>query len=297
MAKALFEAVEAQDAERVRQWIARGGCPPSGFTDLWRDRGRGTNVDVHEEGYNGTPLFLAAAKKSPEIVKILLEAGANVNGTTSIRAMPLHNAAGQDSPEIVKILLEAGAHVNAATGLRATPLHNTAERTRGHCLEIAKILLEAGADVNAQDHRGATPLHTAAFRYNSEMVKILLEADADPRIKNRGGQTARDLVDGELASLLEGAMEDWTKLFVLQLSGEGTTLTFRTMGGNVACTLTWESQRPVKELPRAVLEAIRSSGFEPPFRFMRESSLRFVLPNGETLETSVSCLLEHLSAM
>ena len=46
-------------------------------------------------------------------------------------------------------------------------------------------LLEHGADPNIQDKLGGTPLHYAAFRgANVEIINVLLDAGADPRIKN-----------------------------------------------------------------------------------------------------------------
>jgi uncharacterized protein len=85
-------------------------------------------------------------------------------------------------PEIVKMLLAAGADVEIRTHFDSVPLHHAAEH--GH-LEIVKMLLEAGAHVNAQDLRlsGCTPLHRAIDSGHQEVVETLLAAGADPNLR------------------------------------------------------------------------------------------------------------------
>ena len=58
-----------------------------------------------------------------EIVKILIEKGANVNALDSYESTPLHYAARyNNSGEAVKILIERGANVNALNIDELTPL-------------------------------------------------------------------------------------------------------------------------------------------------------------------------------
>lgn len=73
--------------------------------------------------------------------------------------------------DIVKTLLDAGANVNNANANKVTSLHYAASKSR---LEICKILIEKGADINARDQYGFTPLHRAASKGNSEVVQLLL---------------------------------------------------------------------------------------------------------------------------
>jgi ankyrin repeat protein len=69
----------------------------------------------HETGE--TALHLAAGEGHLEIVKLLLEHGADVNAKTAYETA-LHLAAGEGHLEIVKLLLEHGADVNAKTAVR-----------------------------------------------------------------------------------------------------------------------------------------------------------------------------------
>lgn len=50
-----------------------------------------------------------------------------------------------------------------------------------------------GSDPNAKASDGRTALHRAAFNGHGECVKLLLEAGADPRVKDRQGETAFDI--------------------------------------------------------------------------------------------------------
>jgi len=68
---------------------------------------------------------------------------------------PLHFAANNGHVDVVRFLLEKGANVNAQDHRGRTPLHLAA--LDGH-VDVVRFLLEKGANVNAQDHRGRTPL-------------------------------------------------------------------------------------------------------------------------------------------
>ena len=87
--------------------------------------------------------------------------------------------------------------------------------------------------------------------------------------------------------------EEWTRPFILQMSSEGSgpepTLTFRTVGGNVAASFKWNCDDPIRDLPAAVLCAIRSSGFECPF-MLRVSNLRLLKVGGGLLDVSPGAL-------
>jgi ankyrin repeat protein len=93
-----------------------------------------------------------------ETVKVLLKANANANATASLlnftKVTALHIAAEVGHTKIVKVLLDAGAEVDARTSNDTTPLHQAAQE--GH-LDIVRELLIAGADLDARDDNGTTP--------------------------------------------------------------------------------------------------------------------------------------------
>ena len=83
--------------------------------------------------------------------------------------------------------------------------------------------------------------------------------------------------------------QEWTKPFLLQIAMEGggepeLTLTFRTLGGNVAASIKWNSADPPTGLSEAVLGGIRRSGFECPFNPVRVSNLRLLKPDGTLVD-------------
>jgi predicted component of type VI protein secretion system len=78
-------------------------------------------------------------------------------------------------PDYIRMLIEAGADVNARDGMGQTPLMFA---TRNSTPEVVTLLIEAGADVNARASSGRTPLSRANGRVFPEIIKILKAAGA-----------------------------------------------------------------------------------------------------------------------
>ena len=133
------------------------------------------------------PMFSAAALGYLEVVRMLLEAGADMNAENQDRSTALMFAAHNGHLEVVQVLLEAGADKNAAKQDGATALMFAAHN--GH-LEVVQVLLEAGADKNAAKQDGATALMLAAEDGHLEVVQVLLEAGADKNAAKQDGATA-----------------------------------------------------------------------------------------------------------
>jgi ankyrin repeat protein len=90
-------------------------------------------------------------------------------------------AASNGDVEIVSALLAAGADPNQSGGyFHAPPIYHAV--INGHARVLEK-LLASGADPNRKDKRGLAPLVKAADRDDLEIVKLLLDAGADPKIK------------------------------------------------------------------------------------------------------------------
>jgi ankyrin repeat protein len=120
----------------------------------------------------------AAMRGDVATVRSLLQRGADVNAPRPDGMSALHWAAERGDPELIDMLLYAGANPKAVTRIgHYTPLH-VASRV-GHAAVVEK-LLKAGADVNAKtSNSGATPLHLAATSGDAATVRALAQNGAD----------------------------------------------------------------------------------------------------------------------
>jgi hypothetical protein len=135
-------------------------------------------VDAGMSPDAGGALAAAIDVKAAEVVRVLAEAGANVNAPGPFGQTPVFNAASSGSLEAVKALVAAGADVNAANEYKIAPLSTAAEQ--GH-LEIVKALIAAGADVNNREQYGGSAIQVAVLRGYRDIVRVLIEAGADVR--------------------------------------------------------------------------------------------------------------------
>lgn len=107
-----------------------------------------------------------------EVVKLLLQRGANANVTGLKGITPLHCAAEFGNTEAIRLLIKAGANLNALDEDDETPLYKAIRKEH---TDAVKLLLNSGANVNA----GQKELLTEASRHrNWEIVDLLLEAGA-----------------------------------------------------------------------------------------------------------------------
>ncbi|CAM0949106.1 unnamed protein product [Alopecurus aequalis] len=130
-----------------------------------------------------TPLHNAAEGGHCEAVKLLLSKGVPVDPIDH-RGAPLQVAIAQAHVEIVKVLLEHGADPNKMVNQFLSPLLMA---IIGKSLKCVKLLIEAGADLNARGNSGPTPLTQAVDDGFTDFVKLLLEAGADPNIPSEHG--------------------------------------------------------------------------------------------------------------
>lgn len=160
-------------------------------------------VDVNRKG--NSPLIAACIGQQPEIVKMLLEAGADVNDIETISGSTALIYSVRN-PKIVKILLEGNASVNTTNKSGMTALLYSAHDGN---LEVVNLLLQAGADVNIADVQGMTPLALAVHFGPLSVVKRLVEAGADVNAKDKEGNTALKLAqktgNEEIIQLLKSA--------------------------------------------------------------------------------------------
>jgi ankyrin repeat protein len=105
----------------------------------------GVNPNSRTFWYLDTPLIVAAAYGRTEVVKLLLDKGADVNMGNEGSETALHYAARHGHTEVMKILLEHGADVSEAGTGCGTPLQWA---TQNGQVKAAELLLAHGADIN-----------------------------------------------------------------------------------------------------------------------------------------------------
>jgi ankyrin repeat protein len=101
------------------------------------------------------PLHVAVESAQAELVRFLVEAGANVNGRRERGDTPLCWA---PNAEIAEMLIQAGAWLHAKDFAGREPIHWAAQFARP---DVICVLVDHGCDVNLGDQEGHTPLHWA----------------------------------------------------------------------------------------------------------------------------------------
>jgi ankyrin repeat protein len=150
----------------------------------------------------------AAAAGRADRLRELLDADPGSRHTRTPEGFtPLGLAAFLGGPEVVRVLLEHGADANddADNKFRVRPV-NAAAAAGDH--ETLRLLLEAGADPNARQEGGFTALHAAAHTDDVEMARLLLAHGGDPAIATDDGRDcariAADDASPGVAALLAG---------------------------------------------------------------------------------------------
>lgn len=191
----LLLAVRHEHAEIVKELLDRGANPNVRDMQIWNCifrsvRNDNASIDKFRElvstfpGIRAdrdraylSPLFYAVAFKRVDMMKLLLEHGADVNlclwhhqtETALIAAVSI------DRVDMLEELIRAGADVNHKFSDGATALHRAAALGR---LEVVRVLLANGANVNVVDNGGFSPLVKAKECGAKDIVDVLLNAGA-----------------------------------------------------------------------------------------------------------------------
>jgi len=147
-------------------------------------------------------LFMAIRHGTAAMVEALLKSKADPNVRDVDTDLPaLWQAFSREAPDrvdILKMLLAAGADVNGASRkeddlLRGvTPLMAVID---DECKDVIQLFLNQGADVNTKASSGMTPLMLAALNGSEDIVQLLLDKGADVNAKTPTGLTALSLVN------------------------------------------------------------------------------------------------------
>jgi ankyrin repeat protein len=164
---ALIKAAQEGDLKRIKLLVADGADVNAKSSDQWM------------------PLTIAAQALDVEMTVTLFGQGAPLDAINGWTALMIATIEGH--VEVVRALLERGAQVSARNNKGWTALRFAVSMDE---TEILQMLLDAGADANIADHEGTTALMQAAGENSRESLKMLLDAGADPHIKDHNQQTA-----------------------------------------------------------------------------------------------------------
>ncbi len=158
----MFMAIDSSDVSMVGAVIAK-------------DSHSVNRPDSRKQTRGMMPLHYAAWKGNVEIVKLLLDHGADLHETI-VEQSVIHFAARSENVEVVSILLDKGADVNAKGFMEVTPLMYAAARND---LKMARFLLERSADIQQKDIQGFTALYHAVENGSPEIIDFLISRGAN----------------------------------------------------------------------------------------------------------------------
>lgn len=139
---------------------------------------------------NCTPLMLAIKNRYYDIIELLLK-HVDIDATDYHGRTALHVACHEGDAKIVKMLVDAKANVNAANIIGSTPLHVMSDHlvSKSWHEESVAILLDAGADVDKMNRDGVTPLHVAFMNDHISIAKLMLRYSTKPDTVDDCGNT------------------------------------------------------------------------------------------------------------
>lgn len=169
-----------EDTDMALRYAALGGC-----NDMVRrllDKGANCNAS---NGKMGSALEAAAYRGHIAITELLLDGGASAYSQNGIMSSALRAGISGGHLEVVQLLVSRGSDIDASslTACTGASIMVAGRRRRNLNVECLTFLLDRGANVNEQDPTVGTALHCAAanmfFEGSSQCIRLLLERGAD----------------------------------------------------------------------------------------------------------------------
>jgi ankyrin repeat protein len=145
------------------------------------------NIQATDNDNIKAPLLVVAEKGHKQIVKLLLDKGANVNAQSGYYGNTLQAASKGGHEAVVQLLLDKGAEVNAQGGVYSNALQAA---SKGGHEAVAQLLLNKGAEVNAQGGLYGNALSAASKGGYEAVVHLLLDKGAEINAQGLGYDNA-----------------------------------------------------------------------------------------------------------
>jgi ankyrin repeat protein len=190
----------------VNQWDQYGEAPLFTAINLRNriDGGHASIVPMNQA--TGMAIVKLLLERGADPNQQLFFKPANLSGSTNTRgSTPLIRAANNGDLEVVKLLLQHGADATVSMADRQTPIHAVlaGRAPEPQALELIRILHEAGTDVNVvalinhpEEIRGGTALHYAVRKRYKTIIKELASYGIDVNAADQDGLTALDYTQG-----------------------------------------------------------------------------------------------------
>ena len=196
----LLKAVEAENFQEVKRLIKSG-------TDV-------NERSLYQNLWHETALHTAVRSGSLEMVRYLVEHGADINFKIRLDGTPLHLAVHCGSLEVVKYLVEHGAKVTREECRGWRSLLWWACLKRNHV--IVDYLLQHGAIEDMNNTKvGSSPLYEACWLGHTKVVQTLLKYNVDIR-KERELRCPNDEIINILKHELKKSIKHREKIKILE---------------------------------------------------------------------------------
>lgn len=178
----------------------------------------GADVNYIRPTSGSTPLSMAVYNGSNDIVRVLIDNGANPNISDSadvgINASPLHWAVDKNNKEIIRILLDAGADANLKDRYGSSPLYWVVTKTADEPSkpEMVEMLVKAGADPLQQNGWGSTPIALATYQNATDVLAAMLSFSQKAL---RSFETEKSLIEafgGDESMVPANVMQQWRSM-------------------------------------------------------------------------------------
>uniref|UniRef100_A0A8C9W5F2 Euchromatic histone-lysine N-methyltransferase 2 n=1 Tax=Scleropages formosus TaxID=113540 RepID=A0A8C9W5F2_SCLFO len=185
----LLEAIVNNHIDVVRYLIQSGACEDDGSTGLHHAAKLGNleivnlllgtgQVDINAQDSGGwTPIIWAAEHRHINVIRALLNRGADVTLKDKEMNVCLHWASFAGSVEIAELLLNAGCPLSSVNVHGDTPLHIA---SREGYLDCVTLFLSRGADIDVMNREGDTPISLSSVLLLSMSQKSFLNNDHAP---------------------------------------------------------------------------------------------------------------------
>ena len=178
-------SIKLNDIEIISSILAycQSNLSPEEFSQLINEKNTRGVVALHYASFQG----------NVDIIKYLINYGANITTLTTRNLNVLHYAAQGNQPNsLVYFYIFHKDKINLEKEDQggSTPLHWA---SYSGALEISKYLLNFGVNINKKDKNGNTPLHLAVIKNSYKMVQNLLQNGALTNIQNHENKTPKDI--------------------------------------------------------------------------------------------------------